>query len=793
MHTSPSLDLKIERLQRHISFKKRLEDRLASLGPKGRPALYIVANRLPVTLYLNEKKTWLAKRSSGGLVSGLSSVHGWPMIWIGWPGVDVPYADQESVRDILFQYNCIPVFLDAEQIDLYYNGYSNNVLWPLFHYISPAEHYDSSREWDAYCDVNLKFARIVAELIQPDDFVWIHDYHLMLTPKLLRELKRDANIGWFLHTPFPSAEFFRMLPQRLELIHGLLACNLVAFHVHDYARHFLSSVAQLTAFKISPYGIDTRNLTGMFLHSATIPIGISPTEFSEAAASCSVSARVESLRDQWGDRKIILGVDRLDYMKGIPHKLRAFDRFLESHPEWTSRCMLIQLAVPSRGEVLEYQRLKREVHELVGSICGKYSTFSSGVPVIYLDRAIGHDELVALYRIADVAIITSLRDGMNLVSYEYVASQAGKCGVLILSEFAGAAQTLAAGCLRVNPWNEQECADTIYEAVTMSAEERMHRHNLCRNYVLTHTAQAWAENFVDCLKDSCAYRDEQHAVLQLPHFFPYDACASSYRSSRRRLLLLDCIDCLVSPRDSKSSIPVTLHKSMIKMSSELNGALRDLSNSADVYVFTSHGSEILDRFLGSLPVNKLAESASLICRAGEMSYRRSYHGHSGNLSAWNACRTDVKNALFYFMDRTPGSYIEECEYSLKWFIDNTQQDFCADQLRELYIQLSAGPLSNAEAVIQFTARYVEVRPHGVSLSDNLEYFMKDAATRYDFLLFVAAPSQADESTYTNLGGARSPRETFIASVGDHADTTRQGWWIPSVTEVEKFLITLSQI
>ena len=714
------------------------------------PRLFVVANRLPVTVSHDAtQNSWLVNRSSGGLVSGLMGVKGMDMIWVGWPGADIPKEDQPSMTKLLAEKGCLPVYLTGEDIEDYYNGFSNNVLWPLFHYITPPDHNDSSSEWQAYKRCNMKFVDALTSSYRSDDFVWVQDYHLMLFPRMFRDKHIAAKIGWFLHTPFPSAEIFRTLPQRRELILGLLSANTVGFHVHDYARHFLSSVSQLTNLEISPYGVDARSLGGCLVECLAVPIGITPSDFSEQAVK--VESRVSILKDQWGDRFVILGVDRLDYMKGIPQKLLAFDRFLTKYPEWAGKCVLVQLAVPSRGSVAEYKKLKKNVHELVGSICGKHSRFQSGPPVIYLDRAIGHEELVSIYRAADVCLITSLRDGMNLVSYEYVATQAGKYGVLVLSEFAGAAQTLGAGVVRVNPWDLDGCADALLEALTMTVEERRNRHLFSWDYIHQHTAQKWAETFMASLKESCIREDERICEpLQI------ESVHDRFKRATNPIVIIELFDCLIPSKSPKTGMPITLQQRSLKMNPNLRATLSRLSELSHVILFTSHSSVLTDSMLKGLPVTKISSngmSCELAARFDNISISDQLGPSENSVQNWFKVREKVKGVMSFFDERTPGSYIEETDYSLKWFFDNTQADFGAAQTRELVINLYSGILMDAEAELVKTDRYVEVRPQGIPLGGLLAGIVNGGS--HDFCLFLGASSDAADSmtqigSYSNI-------------------------------------------
>lgn len=450
---------------------------------------------------------------------------------------------------------------------MYYNGYCNNVLWPLFHYVPLPfearldETTNVQSQWVAYQRANKLFANAVLSKYQDGDAVWCHDYHLLLLPSLLREQVpkargragarelnfpgaalsffcavpdltshratcsaaqllapscaaaeaplssplRPANIptlqmkvGWFLHTPFPSSEIYRTLPLREELLHSVLKADLVGFHTYDYARHFVSACTRILGLEGTPEGVGD---SGSTTRVAAFPIGIDPERFLRALNTEAVKQHIAELRARFSGRKIMLGVDRLDMIKGIPQKLLGFEKFLEEHPEWRDRVLMVQIAVPTRVNVREYKRLTNQVHEIVGRINGRFGTLAS-VPIHHLDRSLPFEELCALYAITDVCIITSLRDGMNLVSYEYVACQSKNAGVLILSEFAGAAQSLGAGAILINPWNVKDVAAAIEDALTMSEKERRERHRQNFGHVFMHTAQAWADTFVSELNDT---------------------------------------------------------------------------------------------------------------------------------------------------------------------------------------------------------------------------------------------------------------------------------------------------
>jgi len=495
------------------------------LGSKEEQHLIVVSNRLPVTITKDANGEYHFKMSSGGLVSALSGTKkSMTFTWIGWPGFFIPLKDREIVdRRLMEEYSCQAVYLDDDVADKHYNGFSNSILWPLFHY-HPGEMNFDEEHWFAYRQANFAFAEAVLSQVRANSMVWVQDYHLMLLPMILRGLVTSpaqmgeytrqefakitdgidndrvalssvsipgVKIGFFLHTPFPSSEIYRILPVRREILLGVLYCDLIGFHTYDYARHFLSSCTRILALPTMPNGVE---FEGRLAHVGTFPIGIDPTSFTSNLEKESVKKRVAALEHRFNGVKVIVGVDRLDYIKGVPQKLHALELFLTQHPEWIGKVVLAQLAVPSRQDVEEYQNLRATVNELVGRINGRFGTVEF-MPIHFMHKSLPFDELCALYAVSDVCLVTSTRDGMNLVSYEYIACQQERQGVMILSEFAGAAQSLN-GSIVVNPWDSQQVADAIHEAVTMQPEQRADNHKKLYKYVCKYSAAFWGTSFV---------------------------------------------------------------------------------------------------------------------------------------------------------------------------------------------------------------------------------------------------------------------------------------------------------
>ncbi|KZF21875.1 glycosyltransferase family 20 protein [Xylona heveae TC161] len=458
--------------------------------------LLLVSNRLPITIKRSDDGSYDFSMSSGGLVSGLSGLSkATTFQWYGWPGLEVPVDEEQHVRNrLLEEYNAIPVFIDDELADLHYNGFSNSILWPLFHY-HPGEIVFNESAWNAYREANRLFARAIASQVNDGDLVWVHDYHLMLLPSMLREeignTKHNVKIGFFLHTPFPSSEIYRILPVRNELLLGVLHCDLVGFHTYDYARHFLSSCSRILGLSTTPNGVEFQ---GKMVSVGAFPIGIDPEKFTEGLKKPKVQERIATLERKFQGVKLIVGVDRLDYIKGVPQKLHALEIFLTEHPEWIGKVVLVQVAVPSRQDVEEYQNLRAVVNELVGRINGKFGTIEF-MPIHFMHKSVSFDELIALYAVSDVCLVSSTRDGMNLVSFEYIACQQKRHGVMILSEFTGAAQSLN-GSLIINPWNTEELAGAIHDAVTMGDEQRAISYSKLERYVNKYTSAFWGQSFV---------------------------------------------------------------------------------------------------------------------------------------------------------------------------------------------------------------------------------------------------------------------------------------------------------
>ena len=462
------------------------------MASRGR--VIIVSNRLPFTVRAEDDSIALTP-AAGGLATGLRAFHeAGDSLWIGWLGDTsaVPRFRRTALAEQYRERRIVPVHLGHSEARAYYDGVCNSMLWPLFHYLVDRIPLDPC-DWSSYWDVNERFAAAVAREYRDGDVVWIHDYHLMLVPGLLRARIPDAPIGFFLHVPFPAADVFRILPWRREVLAGLLGASVIGFHTSQYASHFTEAVRSLTALEVAGTRVCAND---NYVDVGVYPMGVDAAAFSRIANDPDVVQDCRALATP--NRQILLGVDRLDYTKGILRRLFAYQRLLQDHPELRERVQMIQVAVPSRDSVASYQRFRQELDELVGRINGDHGTVD-WTPIRYLHQSVSPRQLVAMYRAADAMVVTPLRDGMNLVAKEFVASRVDGDGVLVLSEFAGAASELPEA-LPVNPYDVEDLAARMNDALSMDTVERRRRMAALRQRVADTDIYWWANTFVRDVK-----------------------------------------------------------------------------------------------------------------------------------------------------------------------------------------------------------------------------------------------------------------------------------------------------
>jgi trehalose 6-phosphate synthase/phosphatase len=638
---------------------------VAELPATGR--VLIVSNRLPVTVQESKDGVDMVP-SAGGLASGLRGYYqSASAIWIGWPGPMSPAANvgrRRSLEAKLSAHNLKLVDLDQRDVEGYYDGFSNAVIWPLFHYLLdriPLR----SQNWNAYRRVNQRFADAVVDELRPGDTVWVHDYHLMLVPGLIRERRPDARIGFFLHIPFPAPEVFRILPWRRELLMGVLGADLVGFHTHSYAQHFASAVRSQCGLDSSH---DRVRVEGRTVRLGHFPMGPDVEQFARLAHDPAVRDETARIREESRGRFLFLGVDRLDYTKGIPRRLIAFERLLQRDPNLRDKVRLIQLAVPSRSGVREYASFRKQVEELVGRINGSLGTLDS-VPIHYLHQTVTPEQLTALYCAADAMLVTPLRDGMNLVAKEYIAARVDEDGVLLLSEFAGAAEELGEAVI-INPYDENGMADSMAHAMGMGRAERTARMRALRCRVVARPVNDWAQRFLAAVADAAESRGGGQPVTD-PH--EIEGLMRRVTSAARVVLVLDYDGTLVGLREMPE---------LASPDAGLLGLLTVLSTTCDVHLASGRPREVIDGWFGNLPIGLWAEHGLWHRPApGERWQKR-----ADVATDWIPT---IRARMDEFVTRTPGARVEQKSASIAWHYRLVEPAMGASEAAALRRELEA--------------------------------------------------------------------------------------------------------
>ncbi|MEP7204857.1 MAG: bifunctional alpha,alpha-trehalose-phosphate synthase (UDP-forming)/trehalose-phosphatase [Candidatus Saccharibacteria bacterium] len=706
--------------------------------------LVIISTRLPVSVCRVDGELHF-NASSGGLATGVDSLKkSDDSVWVGWPGIasdDLTRTEKQMIIIELKKRGCYPVFLTNDQIDKFYSGYSNSTLWPLFHYFPNEAKYDDSY-WDVYQKVNLMFAQAAHRFGSNQAKLWVHDYQLMLVPQMLRQMDPDATIGFFLHTPFPSFEIFRLIPEREALLRGLLGANLVGFHTYDYVRHFLSSVLKI---------LGSENLSGTIkigdrlVQADAFPIGIDYNKFAKGATNRRVTDILKSFDLFSVKTKVILAVDRADYSKGIPARLDAFELFLEMYPEHLKKAVLVLIAVPSRTDVVAYQELRATIEQKVSRINGKFST-TDWTPITYRYQSLPFEELCALYALADVMLVTPLRDGMNLVAKEFIASKHKSNGVLVLSDMAGAASELPDAVI-VNPNNTQQVASAIHLGLTMPNTEQKERMKKMQARISVYTITKWAGDFIDQLSESAQNQKDNPKQMNRSQ---HKTLLSDYQRASQRLILLDYDGTLKgfssSPHE-KHSRPTAEVKKL------LNSLTKDNRNT--VIIISGRPRNTLETYFeNNLELGLVAEHGGWVFDAG------GWIKSSLTAKKW---KKTIKPILEQFVTRTPGSELEEKDFSFVWHYRRVLPELADVRKTELKRRLDAA-LETDEIGVFDGQKIIEIKPKrmnkGVIVSDLL------AKRDWDFVL-AAGDDYTDEDMFEAL-----PDGAYTVHVGRQSTVAR---------------------
>ncbi len=700
--------------------------------------LLILSNRLQATV-TEENNSVIVKSSSGGLVTGISAylatLKDKNYLWIGWPGGS-NYNDRQAVEEELCKnYHSLPVFVEEKTMDLFYNGFCNKTIWPLFHYFPYLTVYDE-KMWENYKEVNAIFAEAVLKIIQPDDVLWIQDYHLMLVPQLIREKQPDVSIGFFLHIPFPSHEMFRLLPRKWgkEILQGLLDADLIGFHTYDYTQYFLRCVLRILGFN---HNMGMLALEHKLTKADTFPMGIDFDKYYKAANLASVNREKALLKKGLQNLKIIFSVDRQDYTKGILKRLEGYELFLKNNPAWHQKVSLIMIVVPSRIGVEHYQKEKDIINQLIGKINGDYGNIH-WTPVIYQYRAIPFEQLVALYNISDAGLVTPLRDGMNLVAKEYVAAQKEKKGVLILSEMAGAAMELGEALI-INPNNREEITEAIKIALEMPLEEQARRVTAMQERLKKHDVKKWASDFFEELAKT---KEEQkkYGTLRLEEN-ELEKLFDQYNKTDRKILFLDYDGTLVPFADKPSgAVPGKKLLEIIRLLSEQSGV--------DIVIISGRNKKELENWYDRYPITLVAEHGVWIKKP-----KKEWKLSRELKNDW---KPRIIQILENYKDRLPYSTIEEKEYSVVWHFRNSDYSLAGLRVKEF-----------VDDMVQFTARndievlmgnkVVEIKCSGVNKGEAARQLL--SGQDYGFIL-AAGDDHTDELLFQAL-----PEEAYTIKIG----------------------------
>ena len=758
--------------------------------------LIIVSNRLPVSLDGDAERGFSLRQNVGGLATAIGPYHKAhrDCLWVGWSGIDLDKYDDEQIRSIREAYarrRCVPLFLAHDEVAGYYSGFSNDTLWPLFHDFSHEAVFEPST-WGMYQHVNRLFAQALEPLIHEGDTVWIQDYHLMLLPQMLRERFPRLPIGWFLHVPFPSPEIYRSLPWNRELLDGVLGADLIGFHTVDYARNFLSSVELLLHIRADDEGRIPMP-TDRYATVDAFPIGIDYDLYKRTARSTLAKAMKRGIEEVSGKRpgrryatsltaesnavaeaitkegtwwshyaheelpeltlarsaaaeykpnKVVVSVDRLDYTKGLPERLKAFGRMLEKYPEWTGHVTYYLLATPSRENVDTYRHLKEQVDQLVGQINGRFSLLS-WTPIHYITRSLPIKPVCGIYAAGDVALVTPLRDGMNLVAKEYLACHDGRDGSLVLSDMCGAANELTEAFI-VNPYDTEAMCEALHSALEISPAESRRRNIAMQARIKARTAAQWSATFLDALGQ---VTNEGLADRRL-RMSQCNELLSRWNAADRKLVLCD-YDGTLTPlvRSPERARPTRATIDLLQRLGDASGV--------DLAIVSGRDRETMDAWFGGLPVTLIAEhgawSSGPVAAGGQREWIR-----SANLPDEGTWMPIIRDAMLKAVNRVPRSFIETKSDALAWHYRGSDQRLAATVRDELLTQLrqQCGGLG---LMTMENSKVVEVCPVSVSKGNAVSSLVDMSA--YGVIMMVGDDT-TDETMF-----AVAPDDAWTIKIG----------------------------
>jgi len=717
--------------------------------------LIIASNRLPFSLG-REGEAVRLRQSSGGLVSAITSYfeNDHPQenitekLWIGV--ADFPQEDWDKLvvdHSANYHFDIEPLFVDKQTYNDYYNGFSNSVLWPLFHYFPTLVEYPASY-YEAYVQINKAFCKELLRILKPNDIIWVHDYQLMLLPQMLRQRRPDITIGFFLHIPFPSYEIYRLLPNewKKSVLQGLMGADLIGFHTHDYVQHFIQSVKMILGADTYFHTLQYQN---RLIKVDLFPIGIDYKKFNNAGSNPDVIQYAEEVKKNFLDKKIIFSVDRLDYTKGIMDRLNGFEFFLEQYPHWREKTVFILNVVPSRDEIQTYSERKKQLEEKIGTINGKFSTIS-WQPIIYRYQHLPFHELIALYQLADVALITPLRDGMNLVAKEFVASSASRTGVLILSELAGAASELNEAIL-VHPTDVNDIANSIDRALNMPLQEQRNRMVLMQRRLQEYDVIKWVNEFLEQLRET--KKEQQKLTVKTLDEKTLNTICRHYAEAKRRFFLIDYDGTLV---------PITRLPSEAVPTETVKEYLASISSDPDNHVAIVSGRDAatMEKWFGYLPLTLVAEHGASLKMRNEAWQQL--------VTVSDQWKDQVRRIMQIFVTRCVGSFIEEKTNTLAWHYRNTQVDLGFARSRELINSLSQ-LIQNTPLQVIDGNKVVEIRMAGFDKGTITLRMLNE--TQPDFVLCIGDDT-TDEDMFKVLEDSAFTIKTYTIKIGNRGTAAK---------------------
>nr|AAX16014.1 trehalose-6-phosphate synthase [Ginkgo biloba]AAX16015.1 trehalose-6-phosphate synthase [Ginkgo biloba] len=776
--------------------------------------MIIVANQLPLRAQRRpDNRGWAFSWDEDSLLLQLKDglAEDMEVVYVGSLKVEVDLSEQDDVAQILLEnFKCVPAFLPPELLTKFYHGFCKQQLWPLFHYMLPLSpdhggRFDRSL-WQAYVSANKIFADKVMEVISPDDdYVWVHDYHLMVLPTFLRKRSNRVKLGFFLHSPFPSSEIYRTLPVRDEILRALLNSDLIGFHTFDYARHFLSCCSRMLGLEYE----SKRGYIGLEYYGRTVgikilPVGIHMGQLESVLNLADTEWRVGELRDQFKGKILLLGVDDMDIFKGISLKFLAMEQLLKLHPEWRGKVVLVQIANPARGRGKDVEDVQAETHSTAKRINETFGR-PGYEPVVLIDRPVPFYERIAFYTIAECYVITAVRDGMNLTPYEYIVCRQGsprlnetlgvspnvsKKSMLVVSEFIGCSPSLS-GAIRVNPWNIDAVAEAMSTAITMPETEKQLRHEKHYRYVSTHDVGYWAHSFMQDLERACKDHFRRRCwgigfglgfrVVALdPNFrkLSTEHIVSAYKRTKSRAILLD-YDGTMMPQTSINKTPGS------EVLFILNSLCSDPKNV--VFIVSGRGRQTLSQWLSPCEMLGIAAEHGYFIR-----WTRD--------AEWETCVQGVdfgwkqitEPVMKLYTETTDGSVIETKESALVWHHQDADPDFGSCQAKELLDHLES-VLANEPVVVKSGQHIVEVKPQGVSkglVAERLLSIMVQNDKRPDFVMCIG-DDRSDEDMFEGItsamaGPSLSPiAEVFACTVGQKPSKAK--YYLDDTVEVLRML------